>query len=209
MKKKLICLLLAAALALSLAACGGEELSGEAAWAALENAETLALTGDLDDVNTFSDIAADEKIVGAIQEKGILNNTMVVSVDGTEQFYYRFAKNDEFWNNAGTTYACCDMDDNVLGYMHLLFANGASYYAFCDAERNEKGYYLDENLTAITDSAGKAIGSVEAELDSTISHAFHVTIKTLPGDTTVDYIDKLAIYWCAVNWLNSEYSYLV
>lgn len=208
MKKKAACLMLITALSLSLAACGAEKLSGDAAWAALEGANTLYLTGDLDDVNTFSDIAADEKIVGKVQEKGLINNTMVVTVDDAEQFYYRYAKDDEFWNDAGMTYVCCDMDGNVLGYMQKLYGKGFSYYAFCDADRNEKGYYLDEELTTFTNGSGEPIGSVEAELDSFMSHAFHVTIKTYATQEKVDYIDKLAAYWSAVHRLNSEYSYL-
>ena len=205
--RRTLCLLLAAALALALAACGGNpELSGDAAWSALKNAGTIRLTGDLDDVNTFSDVVADGQIVGKVQEKGLLNNTMVVSVDGREQFYYRFAKDGEFWNDAGTTYVCCDMDDNVLGYMQLLFADHRGRYAFCGADRSEKGYYLDEELTTFTDGGGNTVGTVEAALDSRITKAFHVTIKTDGGK--VDYTDKLAVYWCAVHWLNSEYSYL-
>lgn len=206
MKKKGICLLLAAALALSLTACGSEGLSGDAAWSALEKADTLYLTGDLDDVNTFSDINADGQVVGKVQEKGLINNTMVVSVDGKEQFYYRYAKDDEFWNNAGTTYVCCDMDGNCLGYMHLLYGSGTSYYAFCDAARNEKGYYLDEDLTTFTNAAGEPIGSVEAKLDNILTNAFHVEIKTYATQEKIDYRDKLAVYWSAVSLLNSEYN---
>ncbi len=208
MKKKLICMTLAAALALALAACGKyPQLSGDAAQSALEGAETLYLTGDLDDVNTFSDIVADEQIVGKVQEKGLLVNTMEVSVNGGEQFYYRYAKDDEFWNDAGTTYVCCDKDDNVLGYMQQLFGKGVSYYAFCGADRSEKDCYLDEDLTTFTNSAGQTVGTVEAELDSTKTHAFHVTIKT-DGAADLDCVNKLAVYWCAVHQLNSEYSYL-
>ncbi len=203
--KRILCITLAAALALALAACGAGKLSGSEAWAALENANTVYLTGDLDDVNTFSDITADGQVVGEVQEKGIINNTMVVSVDGKEQFYYRYAKNDEFWNNAGTTYVCCDMDDTVLGYMQLLYGKGMSYYAFCDAKRNEKGYYLDEDLTTFTNAAGEPIGSVEAKLDNYMTNAFHVEIKTYATNEKIDYIDKLAVYWSAVSMLNSDY----
>ncbi len=206
MKKRLLCLLLAAALALALAACGAEKLSGDDAWAALKDAHEFYLTGDLDDINTFSDILADGKNVGKVQEKGLFNNTMVVTIDGREQFYYRYAKDDEFWNNATTTYVCCDMDDNVLGYMHLLYGDGARYYAFCDAQRNEKGYYIDEDLTTFTNAAGEPIASCEAKLDSIATNAFHVEIKTYATQEKIDYIDKLAVYWSAVSLLNDKYN---
>ena len=203
--KRVSCLILAAALALALAACGEAPLSGDAAWSTLENANTLYLTGNLNDVNTSSDITADGKVIGQVQEKGLINNTMVVTVDGKEQFYYRYAKDDEFWNDAGTTYVCCDMDGNCLGYMHLLFAKGTSYYAFCDAERNEKGYYLDEELTTFTNASGEPIGSVEAALDNIVTSSFHVEIKTFATQEKIDYTDKLAVYWSAVSLLNSRY----
>ncbi|MBO4914635.1 MAG: hypothetical protein J5449_05450, partial [Oscillospiraceae bacterium] len=69
------------------------------------------------------------------------------------------------------------------------------------------GCYLDEELTTFTNARGENIGSVEAKLDSLASHAFHVTIKTDAG-APLDYTDKLAVYWCAVEWLNDKYSYL-
>ncbi len=209
LNKKAACLMLIAALSLSLAACGGDKLSGDEAWAALESANTLYLTGDLDDVNTFSDIVADESVVGKVQEKGLINNTMVVTVDGTEQFYYKFVTSGEIMEGkVGTTYGCFDMDDNCLGYMQLRFGGGTSRYAFLNADGSEKGYYLDEELTTFMNAGGEPIGSVEAELDSTISKSFHVEIKTFATQEKIDYIDKLAVYWSAVNWLNSEYSYL-
>lgn len=209
MKRKLLCLMLAAALTLALAACGADKLSGDEAWAALEGANTLYLTGDLDDVNTFSDIKADEKIVGKVQEKGLINNTMIVTVNDTEQFYYKFVTSGEIMEGkVGTTYGCFDMDDNCLGYMQLRFGDGTSRYAFLNADGSEKSYYLDEELTTFLNADGEPIGSVEAELDSTISKNFHIEIKTYATQEKVEYIDKLAVYWSAVNWLNSEYSYL-
>ena len=209
MTKKAICLLLAAVLALALAACGAEELSGDEAWEALERANTIRLMGDLDDVNTFSDILADGKIVGKVQEKGLINNAMVVTVDGTEQLRYKFVTSGEIMEGAvGTTYGCYDADGNCLGYMQLQFGNGTARYVFLNADGSEKGYYLDEDLTTFTNAAGDPIGSVEAKLDSTLSKAFHVEIKTYATQEKIEYIDKLAVYWSAVNWINSEYSYL-
>lgn len=207
MKKKATCLLLAAALVFALAACGAEKLTGDEARSALKSAEKLHLTGDLDDVNTFSDILADDRIVGKVQEKGLIDNSMVVSVDGREEFYYKFVTGGEIMEGrVGTTYGCFDMDDNCLGYMQLRYGDGTSRYAFLYADGTEKGYYLDDNLTAFTDSGGKRIGTVEAKLDSILTHAFHVTITT--SSSSIDYHDKLAVYWCAVTELNSDYSYL-
>ena len=207
MKKKAICLLLASALVLALAACGAKKLTGDEAWNALKSAEKLHLTGDLDDVNTFSDILADGYIVGRVQEKGLIDSSMAVSVDGKEEFYYKFVTSGEIMEGkVGTTYGCFDMDGSCLGYMQLRFGSGTSRYAFLDADGNEKGCYLDDNLTTLTDSRGEIIGSVEAKLDSMLTHAFHVTVTT--SSSSIDYIDKLAIYWCAVTELNSDYSYL-
>ncbi len=207
--KKLAVCLLFAALTLSLVACGADKLSGDEAWSALEKANTLYLTGDLDDVNTFSDITANDQVVGKVQEKGLINNSMVVIVDGKEQFCYKYVTSGAIMDgNVGTTYGCFDMDGNCLGYMQLQFGNGTSRYAFLTADGGDKGYYLDENLTTFTNAGGEPIGSVEAVLDSLASHAFHVTIKTYATPEKIDYKDKLAVYWSAVSLLNTEYSYL-
>lgn len=212
MKKRLLCFALAAAAALVLAACGTDKLSGDEAWSALENADTIYLTGDLDDVNTFSDILADEKVVGRVQEKGMINNSLVVSVDGEEAFCCKYVTSGEIMEandgRVGTTYGYFDMDDNCLGYMQLRFGDGMAWYAFLDADGNEKGYYMDEDLTTFLNAGGNPIGSVEKEVDSMLTKAFHVTLKTYATQEKVDYIDKFAVYWSAVNWLNTEYSYL-
>ncbi len=211
MRKKHLFVLCVLSFALMLTACGSSypKLSGDEALAALKSAKTLYFTGDLDDVNTFSDILADEQIVGEVKEKGLINNRMIATIDGKEHCYCKYVSSGDVMQieHSGTTYGVYDMDDNCLGYMQQRFGNGTSWYAFLQADCSEKDYRLTEDVSTLCDSSGHTIGTISRVLDSTVSHAFHVEIKTDDG-AQVDYTDKLIIYWASVSWLNDEYSYL-
>ncbi|MBP8715292.1 MAG: hypothetical protein KBH85_07870 [Lachnospiraceae bacterium] len=79
MKKRsgiFISLLLAGTLAI--AGCGNKQpkLSGDEAKEALNNAEKLYFTGNLSDVNTYSNISADDKTAGYVEESGFVTKNI-------------------------------------------------------------------------------------------------------------------------------------
>ena len=88
-------------LALSLATVGCGEDTPKAAESdqreLLNNASTLTVTGDLDDIVLDSDLTADGTVAGRIVERGIFNTKWTITSGGEPWFYIAYPK--EKWIN--------------------------------------------------------------------------------------------------------------
>ncbi len=83
-------------LALSLATVGCGEDTPKAAESdqreLLNNASTLTVTGDLDDIVLDSDLTADGTVAGRIVERGIFNTKWTITSGGEPWFYIAYPK---------------------------------------------------------------------------------------------------------------------
>ncbi len=225
--KKMIYFLLSLAAAITFSACGGNkvtypELSGQEAIDAFASSKSISLTGDLDDVNTFSDVIADEKIAGYIKEGGLLNPKITYQVDGKDQFYIKYLTDgsvDDERYACSTTYAYYDMDDNVLGYAQerALFKGDNEWYVmtFLDADKQMKNYYVEAkgastqnwavDGAAICNMDRKAVGEVKLDLTNIITDSFTVDMEMGDAAEELSEMDRVAIYWHCVSEINDRY----
>lgn len=206
-------------LALSLATVGCGEGTPEADESdqrdLLENATTLTITGDLDDIVLDSDLTADGTVAGRIVERGIFNTKWTITSGGEPWFYISYPKEKWVYNiegvNSGNTYGYYDMDDNCLGYAQERILESdtlerAYYIVFLDAEGNvARDYLATEKGNYLMDFDGNKVGEGKAELESFFSDDYVVTVSADEG-TEVDLKDKLALCIRLSNDFMSDYS---
>ena len=142
----------------------------------LNNASTLTVTGDLDDIVLDSDLTADGTVAGRIVERGIFNTKWTITSGGEPWFYIAYPKEKWIYNmegvNSGNTYGYYDMDDNCLGYAQERILESdtlerAYYIVFLDAEGNvARDYLATEKGNYLMDFDGNKVGEGKAELES-------------------------------------------
>lgn len=95
---KLAGLLLAGVAAVGLlSGCGeGPETISDAQKAkeALDTASSIYFTGDVEAVNQKTDILADEKVAGHMEESGFFNTKWTITVDGETWFYMKIVTDE-------------------------------------------------------------------------------------------------------------------
>ena len=108
--KRNLAVLLTAVTAVLSAGCEIEEVpraAVEEERQVLEEASSLAYTGDLEDITLTSDLTADGVIAGSIKETGFWNTKYTVTAGGEDWFYLGDPKDNFIYNlegvNSGTT----------------------------------------------------------------------------------------------------------
>lgn len=208
-KKKWAGLLLSGIMAAVLSGCGVaskiEFSDAEAAKEALNTASTIYFSGDLEAVNQTTNILADEKVAGYMEESGFVNTKWTVTVDDQTWFYLKLVndgpvtEDEEDIVKAGT-FGYYDENDNCLGYAQeraRKSEEGSAYYIYyLDADGNPKDYYTDEKGNYTYDSEGNLIATGKAEMESMLSGRYcYVQIDMEEGsDTQIDFMDKMAMY---------------
>ena len=216
--KKNLALLLAAVTAVLSAGCEIEEVpraAVEEERQVLEEASSLAYTGDLEDITLTSDLTADGVIAGSIKETGFWNTKYTVTAGGEDWFYLGDQKDNFIYNlegvNSGTTYAYYDMDDNCLGYAQtrIMETDGLEhdwYIVFLDADGNIRADYLtDERCHYVMDFDGNVLGTCSAT-GETFSDKYEVKVQMNEGEQ-MDLMDKVAICRQLAHWYAFDHSY--
>lgn len=200
--------LLAGTVTLALSGCGASEIAfsdAEAAKEALNTAGTIYLESNVRKVMQEADILADDQVAAYMQEKGIIDNKWIVSIEGKTWFYVKYVTdhpiNDVEGINSGATYGYYDEEDTCLGYAQKRLlddgVNGRDYYmVYLDAEGNPKEYYSDEYGYYTYDYEGNLLASGTAEAAGFLNvHDCHVQITMEEGcGTPIDFMDKMAMY---------------
>ena len=181
----------------------------------LEEASSLAYTGDLEDITLTSDLTADGVIAGSIKETGFWNTKYTVTSGGEDWFYLGDPKDNFIYNlegvNSGTTYAYYDMDDNCLGYAQtrIMETDGLEhdwYIVFLDADGNIRADYLtDERCHYVMDFDGNVLGTCSAT-GETFSDKYEVKVQMNEGEQ-MDLMDKVAICRQLAHWYAFDHSY--
>lgn len=199
-------LFLAGAVTIMLFGCGEapETISdARAAKEALNTAASISLTGDLDAVNQKTDILADEKLAGRMEESGFLNTKWTVTVGGETWFYMKIVTDapinedtDQYVSAA--TFGYYDEGGNCLGYAQKRAirddGSHAYYFYFMDAEENLKDYRMEETGSYFTDMDGNVIARADSAMDF-VGNTCHIQIDMEAGcDTQIDFMDKLVMY---------------
>ena len=229
--KKIVAILLLGSMSIGTTGCKSEsekisKLSGQEAISAFRNSESIHLTGDIDDVNTFSDVIADGQNVGEVKEHGLINNRIAYSVDGDEQFYIAYCDYDEDDKVIedenyvrSTTYTYYDMDKKRLGYAQdrVLFEGDDEWYVmvFLDTEGNMKDYYIepydDRGHKWTIGGAGvynmnrEKVGEINLELTNVFTDSFVIDMDLGEAAGELSEMDRVAIYWRCVSEMNHTY----
>ncbi len=219
-------------LMLGTAGCGKEEaeypkLTGEEARQAFGAAHEVLLTGDVDDVNTFSDVIADGQNVGKVKESGLIHNRITYSVENEDQFYVAFCdyeKEDSVVEDdryaTSTTYTYYDMDGNRLGYLQdrALFKGDDEWYVtvFLDTRGRMKEYYIEPydswghewamNGAGVYNMNREKVGEIELDLTNYITKNFSIRMDLGEAGEALSEMDKTAIYWRCVQEMTDRYS---
>lgn len=223
----LLSLSLAVVAAVCLSACGNDgdaapKLTGQEARDAFANASYTQLTGDVDDVNTFSDVIADGQNVGEVKEHGIINNRITYSVDGEKQFYVTFGNPSEIEDEryaCSLTYAYYDMDGACLGYSQerVLFKDDDSWYVttFLEPDGTMKDYYVEANDSwghewaksgvTVRNMDREQVGTVRLNLTNVVTKSFAIDIDLGEAAEELSEMDRVAIYWRCVNEMTDYY----
>ncbi len=214
-----------------LTGCGGSsdevpKLGGQEARSAFENSEVIHLTGDIDDVNTFSDVIADGNNVGEVKETGFFDNSISYLVDGEEQFsvaFCDFEEEDKLMETKdypwSTTYTYYDADGNRLGYAQdrVLFDGDDDWYVmtFLDTEGNMKNYYIEpydtRNHNWAREGAGvynmdrEKVGEIRMEITNSMTKSFSVDMELGDAAGELSEMDRVVLYWRCVIELNHKY----
>ena len=231
-KKSLVMFASVTGIVFGLTGCGSTvdeypRLSGQDALSAFADSSSIQLTGDIDDVNTFSDVIADGRNVGEVREQGLINNKITCLVDGKEQFYITFCDYDEEDKVAedenyacSTTYTYYDMDGNRLGYAQdrALFKGDDEWYVmiFMDTGGNMRNYYIepydDWNHEWATKGAGvynmdrEKVGEISLERTNIFTDSFAIGMELGDAAGELTEMDRVAIYWRCVSEMNKTYS---
>ena len=216
--------------AVCLSACGNDgevasKLTGQEARDVFDSASHIQLTGDVDDVNTFSDVFADGQNVGEVKEHGFFNGRITYSVDGEEQFYVTYASTQDISEAederfpCSTTYVYYDMDGACLGYAQdrVLFKDKDSWYVmtFLEPDGTMKDYYVEANDSlghewaksnaAIRNMDREQVGTVGLNLTNAITDSFAIDIDLGEAADELSEMDLVAIYWRCVQEMTDFY----
>lgn len=170
----------------------------------LNTAASIYLTGDLDDVNQKTDILADEKVAGRMEESGFLNTKWTVTA-GSETWFYMKIVTDEPINEdtdeyvSAATFGFYDENDNCLGYAQQRAIRDDDshgyYYYFMDAAENLKDYCMEETGEYFMDMDGNVLAEADSAMDFG-GNSCHVQINMVEGsDAQIDFMDKLVMYY--------------
>ncbi len=208
---------------------GGEDypkLEGQSARDTFEESATIQLTGDIDDVNTFSDVIADGQNVGEVKEHGLIDNKITYSVDGEDQFYVTFCNYEEEDKvveseeyACSTTYTYYDMENNRLGYAQdrALFQGDDEWYVmvFLDTEGNMKNYYIEayddwdyewaDGGAGVYNMEREKVGEITLELTNVMTNSFAIGMDLGEAAGELSEMDRVAIYWRCVSEMNNRY----
>ena len=225
---KAIAVMAAVTMAMCLTACGGKDnaklpvLSGQEAVDTFASSQSVYLTGDLNDVNTFSDVNADGYICGEVKETGIFNPGIVYEVDGEEKFHIEYYTGDEF-DDCGyvtaTAYVYYDNDNNVIGYAQERIVDEPVPHefvmTFMDADKNMKGYYVyaddgfndwaDADTISVVNPNFEQVGTINIGLTSIISRSIAISMDLGEAAEELSEMDRVLIYWKSIFELNSKY----
>ena len=216
MKMKKLAVLLALAAALVLPGCGeGPETISDAQEArnALDTAASIYFKGDLEEVNQKTDVQADGKVAGRMEESGLFNTKWTVTAGGESWFYMKFVTDEPINEDTeeygtGNTFGFYDENDNCLGYAQKRFIPGGidgnyyDYYYFMDAEGNLKDYCMDETGRYFLDMDGNVIARAESDMDFGGKNC-HIQIDMEEDcDAQIDFMDKMAMYYEQLDELN-------
>ena len=230
-KKSIVFWVFIALLSISMAGCGSEKvqfpkLEGQEARTVFGLSPNIRLTGDIDDVNTFSDVIADEKNVGEVKEHGLFNSRITYTVDGKEQFYVAFCdydEDDKVVENekyaTSTTYTYYDMEGKRLGYAQdrALFKGDDEWYVmvFLDTEGNMKNYYIEpyddwghdwaKSGAGVYNMDRDKVGEINLVLTSYLTNSFSVEMELGDAADELSEMDRVAIYWRCVSEMNNRY----
>ncbi len=231
-KKCIISGILILSLIILMAGCGSSDeqfpkLEGQEARTAFARSSNIQLTGDIDDVNTFSDVIADVKNVGELKEHGIFDHRITYSLDGVDQFYIAYCDYDEEDKvvkderyATSTTYTYYDMDGNRLGYAQdrALFKGDDEWYVmvFLDTEGNMKNYYIEpyddwghewaKGGAGVYNMNREKVGEISLKLTSIISNGFSIEMELGDAADELSEMDRVAIYWRCVSEMNDSYA---
>ena len=221
--KKFAALAAVLCLIIILAGCGGDKmkkiLTGKEAEAALQNAKTLDFTGDLDDTYASSDIVADGKIVGKVQEYGLLSDARLrVIVGGREKYYLKYVTgepvNHKGKNPSATTYGYYNQKHKCVGYAQERLIDGKEYrFVFLDAKGKPTGSYADmmnyqengDEATELYQQKDRRIGHSVSQLEDYVNGLFTISMKTRDRGKNLRYLDKIAVYWMEKSHIRLEY----
>lgn len=205
-KKGLAGLLLIGAMAVMLSGCDSPEVISDTqnAVEALNTAASIYLKGDLDQVNQKTDILADGKIAGRMEESGFLNTRWTITAGGTTWFYMKIVLHEPINEDgenyvSGATFGFYDENDNCLGYAQkrgILDDDSHAYdYYFMDADENLKGYRMEEQGEYFYDEDGNIIARADSAMDFG-GRGCHIQIDMEEGfDTHIDFMDKMVMYY--------------
>ncbi len=207
MKRRLAVLLLGAVMAGLLFGCGeGPEkiTQAQSAKDAMNTAASIYLTGDLEAVNQKTDILADGKVAGRMEESGFFNTRWTVTAGDGTWFYMKIVTDEPINEDteeyvSGNTFGFYDEADNCLGYAQkrgFRGDTGSGYdYYFMDAEQNLKDYRMEETGEYFTDMEGNVIARADSAMDFT-GRTCHIQIDMEKGsDARIDFMDKLPMYY--------------
>ena len=191
--------------------CGNKTvLTGKTAEKALQEAKTLNFSGNLDDTGSISDIEADGRIVGRVEEHGSLYDTHLrVIIGGKDKFFLRYVTgepvNNQKKNVSGTTYGYYNTKNECVGYAQERWIKGKGYQlVFLDKKGKSRGCYAvmkdyydeKDRATEICVKKDKQIGTSVCRLDNYLKRTFDVRIKKNKNkENNLEYLDMIAVYW--------------
>ena len=231
-KKCIVSCVLIAMLTIIAVGCGSSEgkypkLEGEEARTVFDRSSDIKITGDIDDINTSSDVIADSQNVGKVKEHGIVNSQITYSVDGEDQFYVAFCDFDEEDNvvnsdeyATSTTYTYYDMDGYRLGYAQdrALFQGDDEWYVmvFLDTDGYMKNYYIEANDSwghdwaqsgaGVYNMNREKVGEISLELTNALTRNFSIEMDLGDAADELSEMDRVAIYWRCVSEMNKRYN---
>lgn len=185
--------------------------SADAAKEALNTAETITFHCNLEDADAADNLRADGKVAGYVENKGIINNKWIVSVDDVTWFYVRSVTdepiNDVEGVNSGGTYGFYDSSDRCLGYAQEQVSDeGYWERVFLDENGNEKGYYANEECTVIYDADGNVLVRANGSRDLFGTFA-DIEIVSEEGGRQIEFMDKMALLIKNYDELKQDYLY--
>ncbi len=206
-KKRLLGLLPALVIAVLLPGCGepAEQISDtQEAKEAMNAAAVIYLTGDTEAVNQESDILADGKVAGHMEESGFFDTKWTVTAGGKTWFYMKIVTDEPINEDteqytSGNTFGFYDENGNCLGYaqervLQNDVGSGFCYY-FMDESQNLKDYRMEETGRYFIDMDGNVLASADSAMDFGGSTC-HIQINMEDGcDTQIDFMDKLVMYY--------------
>ena len=207
MKTKQRAALLLAGAAIILTACGEAPetiTDAQTAKNAMDNAAVIYLTGNLDEIHQRTNILADGKVAGRMEESGFLDPKWTVTAGGETWFYMKIVTDQPINENtndyvSASTFGFYDENDNCLGYAQKRAERGDDgrgyYYYFMDAEENLKDYCMEEYGKYFMDMDGNVLAEADSAMDFT-GNSCHVEVDMVEGsDAQIDFMDKLVMYY--------------